>query len=153
MRTMTWLAATAVTTLALTSCLGDGPTAPTCPVVQIPAVAGDTVTSESGLQYITIRNGTGAAATANSDVAIYYSGYLLDGTRFDQRVPPQQPLVYSLAGFVAGFREGVTGMREGGARRLIVPANLAYGATPQGCIPANSTLIFDVELVQTAARN
>jgi FKBP-type peptidyl-prolyl cis-trans isomerase len=145
MRRAIWLTTAAAATLTLGACLSnDGPVGPSCSVVSIPAVSGDTVRSESGLKYLTIGLGTGAAAQATSTVAVHYEGYLPDGTLFDRT--QGQPAVFPLQQVIPGFREGVVGMRaDGGARRLIVPPDLALRcATARGaCIPPNSTLIFD----------
>lgn len=113
-----------------------------CRQVTIPALSGDTVTLPSGVKYIERSVGTGDTARVNSNVTLSYDGYLTDGTYFDNG----RAASFSLAGTIAGFRDGVAGMRVGGIRRLIIPANQGYGAQPVRCIPANSTLIFDVQL-------
>jgi FKBP-type peptidyl-prolyl cis-trans isomerase len=146
------VSATAVALLA--ACSGDA-TGPDIPVLT-PLPAGVTiVTTESGLQYADITVGTGTLAQDGSSVAVHYTGWLADGTGFDTS-RGLQPLPFTIGQHqlqVAGFEEGVLGMRVGGKRRLFVPAELAYGATAvydQGgrlVIPANSDLIFDVELV------
>jgi FKBP-type peptidyl-prolyl cis-trans isomerase len=116
----------------------------TAPRVTIPALSGDTVATSSGLKYLVRSEGTGTTAQAASTVTVNYIGYLPDGTLFDRG----QGIEFPLRGVIPGFAEGITGMRVGGARRLIIPPNLAYGPnSPGACIPPNSTLIFDVELV------
>lgn len=141
----TSLAAAAV--VALAGCLGDSdPLGPICPRVEIPALAGDTVTSTTGLRYIDAAVGTGAAARASDTVRVHYTGYLLDGTRFDTS-RGRGPATFPLSGVIPGFREGIVGMQTGGQRRLIIPAQLGYGGAPQPCIPAGSVLLFDVELL------
>lgn len=108
----------------------------------------DTVVAPSGLRTIDIRVGTGATAVVGSAVRAHYSGYLVNGTRFDTSCTDEEPLYYTLPGSVVqGFWQGTVGMRVGGVRRLIIPPNLAYGANPpSSTIPPNSTLIFDLQL-------
>lgn len=118
-------------------------------LLQLQTLSGDTVTTESGLRYIEIRAGTGATAAVGHAVRANYSGYLVNGTRFDTSCDTERPIRYTLPGqVVQGFWEGTVGMREGGVRRLIIPPNLGYGANPPagGTIPANATLIFDLQL-------
>jgi FKBP-type peptidyl-prolyl cis-trans isomerase len=136
----------------LAGCL-DGPSEPTpiCPRVDIPAVAGDTVTTASGLRYIEIRAGSAAAAQAADTVSVHYTGYLTNGTRFDTS-RGRGVAEFPLPRLIPGFQQGVTGMQVGGERRLIIPPQLGYGGVPQACIPANSTLIFDVELLGVRGR-
>lgn len=147
MRTTRVLGALALS-MAFAAC--DTPTdvADSCQLnrVNIPALAGDTVTTSSGLRYIVRTPGTGTVAQANSTVTVNYTGYLIDGSVFDSSAG-RGPTTFSLAQVIPGFKEGITGMRVGGSRRLIIPANLAYGPQGQGCIPGNSPLIFDVDLL------
>jgi len=119
-----------------------------CPAATIPEVSGDTVRSSTGLKYINISLGdsTGAVAANSDTVGVHYNGYLPAGRIF-QSTAAIGPQEFPLNVVIPGFAEGVRGMRVGGMRRLIVPPNLAYGANPNGCIPGNSTLIFDVELL------
>lgn len=92
--------------------------------------------------------GTGAEATTGSTVSVEYTGMLADGTVFDSSVG-RQPLVFRLGEgrVISGWEQGLLGMKVGGKRQLIIPPDMAYGAQANGPIPANSTLIFDVELV------
>ncbi len=116
---------------------------------QLPVI-GETVTTESGLQYEEVVVGTGAEATAGSQVAVNYSGFLEDGTMFDSSIGGE-PFGFALGtgAVIAGWDEGVAGMLEGGRRTLIIPAELGYGAAGAGnAIPGGATLIFDVELLQ-----
>jgi len=138
----------------LAACSGDS-TGPDIPELT-PLPAGVTiVTTGSGLQYADIVVGTGAVAQDGSSVAVHYTGWLADGTGFDTS-RGLQPLPFTIGQHqlaVVGFEEGVVGMKVGGKRRLFVPAALGYGATAvydqngRLVIPANSDLIFDVELV------
>ena len=112
-----------------------------------PALSGDTVTTASGLKYINATVGTGAVAQKGQTAAVHYTLWLYNGT-FIETSLNGNPYTLTLGGTnsIKGFDEGITGMRVGGKRRLIVPPSLGYGSTAQGPIPANSTLIFDVEL-------
>ena len=101
------------------------------------------------LDYIDTKIGTGELAGAHSFYSIHYSGYLLDGTKFDSSLDRGEPLLvaYGQHQVIPGWDTGLAGMRVGGKRRLIIPYQLAYGATAHGPIPAKSTLVFDVELL------
>jgi peptidylprolyl isomerase len=83
-------------------------------------------------------------------VAIHYVGRLADGKQFDANRPADQPFVFRIdAGeVVPGFDEGVSGMRVGGRRQVIIPPALGYGARDNGPIPANSILVFTIDLVR-----
>ena len=103
----------------------------------------------SGLRYQDLETGTGAEARAGSSVAVHYTGWLTDGREFDSSVGGE-PLVFPLGrgAVIDGWEEGVAGMRVGGKRKLVVPPSLGYGAERNGPIPANATLVFDVELLE-----
>jgi peptidylprolyl isomerase len=109
-----------------------------------------TVTS-SGLQIIDEVIGDGAEAVSGSTVTVHYVGTLDDGTQFDSSVDRGQPFPFTLGTVppqvIQGWEEGIPGMRVGGKRRLIIPPELAYGDQQNGQIPPNSTLTFDVELL------
>ncbi|HEV8599694.1 MAG TPA: FKBP-type peptidyl-prolyl cis-trans isomerase [Gemmatimonadales bacterium] len=94
--------------------------------------------------------GTGAPAGPGQQVAIHYQGSLANGQPFDANGPMDPPFVFRLGAgeVVPGFDEGVTGMRAGGRRQLIIPPALGYGAQPNGPIPPNSILVFTIELVR-----
>lgn len=135
--------------LPLAACFGE-PSGPSCnaPRVTIPALGADTVRTASGLKYQVRTQGTGATAQATSTVTINYTGYLTDGTMFDRATG----VTFSLRQVIPGFAEGIAGMQAGGSRRIIIPPSLGYGAnSPDACIPANSTLIFDVDLISVPA--
>ena len=95
--------------------------------------------------------GTGAEATPGTAVTVNYVGMLPDGTVFDASAPRGQAFTFNLGAgqVIQGWEQGIAGMKEGGKRRLIIPPGLAYGnQAVGGVIPANATLIFDVELLQ-----
>lgn len=104
-----------------------------------------------GLSCIDVVVGTGAEATAGGTVTANYTGAVMkDGTVFQSSYDSGQPIAFSLAQVIAGWSQGVPGMKEGGKRRILIPAALAYGESPpQGSgIPANANLVFDIELVK-----
>jgi FKBP-type peptidyl-prolyl cis-trans isomerase FkpA len=95
--------------------------------------------------------GGGAEAVAGSQVEVHYRGWLVDGTVFDQNLSGQHDaLPFQVGGgrMIPGFEEGVRGMRVGGKRLLVIPPSLGYGSRPQGSIPGNSILVFEVELAR-----
>jgi len=92
--------------------------------------------------------GTGQAAAATDDVTVHYTGWLAtDGTVFDSSVERGQPATFPISGVIKGWQEGIPGMKVGGKRRLVIPADLAYGPDGTGGIPPNSALVFEVELI------
>jgi FKBP-type peptidyl-prolyl cis-trans isomerase FkpA len=110
------------------------------------ARASGVVTTPSGLQYKVVQPGApGAARPTDSDVAlINYEGKLLNGTTFDKS---QQPTPMPVAGVVPGFSEALKLMPKGAKYRVWIKPTLGYGAEAKGPIPANSTLVFDIELI------
>ncbi len=114
-----------------------------------PGAVTDTVKTASGLQYKDVKVGDGAVAKAGNTVSVHYTGWLTDGTKFDSSVDRGQPFSFQLGAgnVIKGWDEGVTGMKVGGTRILIIPPELGYGAQANGPIPANSTLIFEVVLL------
>jgi len=116
-------------------------------------VTGPPTTTPSGLQYWDIVVGNGATAAAGSQVSVHYTGWLTSGERFDSSVDRGQPFSFPLGAgqVIKGWDEGVAGMKVGGKRQLRIPPELGYGAAGAGgVIPANATLIFDVELLQVS---
>jgi len=103
----------------------------------------------SGLYYQDLVVGEGEEATVQAQITVHYTGWLHDGTKFDSSVDRNQPFTFTLGiGYViAGWDEGVQGMRVGGKRKLVIPPHLGYGPARNGSIPGNSTLVFDVELL------
>lgn len=114
------------------------------------AAAPKVITTKTGLKYQDLKVGTGAVAKAGHDVTVHYIGTLTNGTKFDSSYDHGQPFTFPLGGHrvIAGWDEGVAGMRVGGKRKLIIPAKLGYGDQDMGTIPPNSTLIFQVELLK-----
>ncbi len=93
--------------------------------------------------------GTGVEAVNGKTVSVHYTGKLLDGSVFDSSVSRGVPFEFPLGGgmVIEGWELGIAGMKVGGKRTLTIPPELGYGARTMGSIPANSTLIFDVELL------
>jgi len=114
-------------------------------------VTGDGVKTGSGLQYWDIVVGTGAVAKEGDRVRVHYTGWLTTGKKFDSSVDAGRPFTFALGNgeVISGWDEGVEGMKVGGKRQLRIPPELGYGesGTPDGTIPANATLIFDVQLL------
>ena len=110
----------------------------------------ETITTPSGLQYRDLVVGAGEAATVGKTVVVHYTGWLLDGTKFDSSVDRGTPFEFPLGAgrVIKGWDEGVSTMNIGGKRELIIPPDLAYGAQGAGgVIPANATLKFEVEFL------
>ena len=93
--------------------------------------------------------GKGAEAVSGKTVTVHYTGTLKDGTKFDSSVDRKEPFSFNLGAgqVIKGWEQGIVGMKVGGKRKLTIPPELAYGANAVGAIPANSTLLFDVELL------
>lgn len=105
--------------------------------------------TETGLQYYIVRQGTGETAEAGQMATVHYTGFLTNGNIFDSSVERGQPFRFLLGRgqVISGWDEGVALMQKGARYRFIIPAELAYGERATGPIPANATLIFDVELL------
>lgn len=120
---------------------GESPIAANSKVVKTP----------SGLQYYDIDAGRGPSPAQGSRVTVHYTGWLLNKTKFDSSLDAGKPFQFTLGAHevIAGWDEGVASMRVGGKRRLVIPANLAYGQRGfPPVIPPNSTLVFDVQLLK-----
>jgi FKBP-type peptidyl-prolyl cis-trans isomerase FkpA len=108
-----------------------------------------------GLKYTDDTVGTGTVATAGKTAVVHYTGWLLDGTKFDSSVDRNQPFSFPLGAgqVIKGWDEGVQGMKVGGKRTLIIPPSLGYGARGAGnVIPPNATLKFEVQLLDVKER-
>ncbi len=136
--------------------ISDAPAAPAGPV-EVPAtgpwaqVAADKVTTtSSGLSYAVLTPGKGAEAAPGKMVFMHYTGWLLDGTKFDSSLDRGKPFSFPLGAgrVIPGWDEGVAGMKIGEKRQLRIPPKLGYGARGAGgVIPPGATLVFDVELL------
>ncbi|MBV8091568.1 MAG: FKBP-type peptidyl-prolyl cis-trans isomerase [Alphaproteobacteria bacterium] len=138
-------AAVALTTIAVVT-----------PCGRAPMAADQEVEMPDGLKYTDTKIGQGATARSGNKVSVHYTGWLSNngtkGKKFDSSVDRGQPFQFTLGAHqvIAGWDEGVAGMKVGGTRTLIIPPELGYGARGAGggAIPPNATLIFDVELLQ-----
>jgi FKBP-type peptidyl-prolyl cis-trans isomerase len=137
------LGLTAVFALAQSAARKPNTSAPT-------KVTGDGVKTDSGLVYWDIRVGNGDVAKEGSHVRVHYTGWLTTGKKFDSSVDAGKPFDFTIGNgeVIKGWEEGVAGMKVGGKRQLRIPPALGYGAEGYpGVIPANATLIFDVQLL------
>ena len=109
------------------------------------------IQTASGLRYCDVVKGTGAVVQSNSTVSVLYTGRLNNraGDEFDSTAPGNQPREFGLSSLIVGWQEGLANydMRAGGKRLLIIPPELGYGSTPREGIPANSTLWFEIEVL------
>ena len=104
-------------------------------------------TAKSGLLYKVEKEGTGDAPKDSDTVVVNYKGTLTDGKEFDNSYTRGEPLSFRLDGVIPGWTEGLKNIKKGGKIQLVIPPDLAYGKTGVPGIPANSTLVFDVELL------
>jgi FKBP-type peptidyl-prolyl cis-trans isomerase FkpA len=114
------------------------PTSPTSPPVNVP------------FSTVDLRTGSGTEATAGRPANVRYTGWLYSANAPDNKGSQFDSGTFTFTigtGVIPGFSQGVTGMRVGGLRRVVIPPSLGYGSQPNGPIPANSTLIFEIELL------
>ena len=107
-------------------------------------------TTANGLTIEDTVIGKGASAATGHDIIVHYAGWLADGTQFDSSKEKNDPFEFTLgkAEVMAGWEQGLPGMKVGGKRRLTIPPALAYGSAGYpGFIPPDTTLVFDVEVV------
>lgn len=104
--------------------------------------------TESGLQYMVVKEGDGPQPGPNDVVTVHYTGQLIDGTVFDSSLERGEPATFAVGQVIPGWVEGLQLMHEGSAYRLFIPSELAYGPHGTGPIQPNSTLIFDVQLIK-----
>ena len=117
---------------------------------EVPILEGDVMTTDSGLQYVIIEEGTGEAPQSGDLVQVHYTGTLADGTKFDSSLDRGEPIMFALGTgqVIPGWDEGIALLTVGGKAKLVIPPELAYGERGAGgVIPPDATLLFDVELV------
>lgn len=112
-------------------------------------VTGTNISSDPRIQIIEVQTGTGKEAKNGMDVYVHYTGTFMDGTKFDSSRDRGEPIHFALGAgrVIKGWDMGILGMKVGGKRHFIISPELGYGPNDYGPIPGNSTLVFDVELV------
>ena len=140
----------ALAVLLMLGLLGAACASPAAAPQAAPGATPTEVTLADGLKYTDEQVGTGAEAQAGKTAVVHYTGWLLDGTKFDSSRDRNQPFSFPIGAgrVIKGWDEGVAGMKVGGKRTLIIPPELGYGARGAGgVIPPNATLKFEVELL------
>jgi peptidylprolyl isomerase len=121
------------------------------PAAPSAVAASDFVSTTSGLQYYDFQVGSGATPQKGQQVTVHYTGWLLNGGKFDSSLDRGEPFAFTIGvgEVIPGWDEGVLTMKVGGKRQLIIPPNLGYGDQGAGgVIPPNATLVFEVELLE-----
>ncbi len=115
---------------------------------------GNAPTGPTSLTIEDLTAGTGATAANGDTVTVHYVGTLLNGAKFDSSYDAGRPFTFRIGAgqVIAGWEQGVPGMKVGGKRRLTIPPSLAYGSQAVGSIPPNSTLRFEIDLVSIAGK-
>jgi peptidylprolyl isomerase len=111
---------------------------------------GELITTPSGLQYVILEEGTGEPAERRSEVTLHYVGYLEDGSVFDSTFERSVPAIFTIGSsdVIPAWHEGVTGMKVGERRKLIIPPHLAYGSAGiEDVIPPDETLVNDIQVL------
>lgn len=118
---------------------------------QVPPRPGETgqIPTTTGLSFTIVKMGTGESVKTGETVRAHYTGWLMDGTKFDSSVDRGEPFEVQIGvgRVIKGWDQAIVGMKTGEVRRLYIPANLAYGERGVGPIPPNATLVFEVELI------
>ena len=119
-----------------------------------PVACSDSPTGPSSLVVEDIVVGTGATAATGDTLTVHYVGRLQNGSQFESSYDLNSPYTFRVGAgqVIAGWDQGIPGMKVGGKRRLTIPPSLAYGNQQVGSIPPNSTLVFDVELLSIAGK-
>jgi FKBP-type peptidyl-prolyl cis-trans isomerase len=124
--------------------------------ILLPACGSDNPTGPNGGDLVVedIVVGTGATAVAGDVITVHYLGTFTSGQKFESSYDSGRPYTFRLGAgsVIPGWDLGIVGMKVGGKRRLTIPPNLAYGATGQGPIPGNTTIVFEVELLSIAGK-
>lgn len=107
---------------------------------------------KSGLQYEVLKSGEGATPRRRDNVVTHYRGSFIDGKEFDSSYKRNKPAEFPVKGVIPGWTEALLKMKEGDKWRLVIPYKLAYGKKGYGPIPARSTLIFEMELIEVKKR-
>jgi FKBP-type peptidyl-prolyl cis-trans isomerase len=126
-------------------------------LLTLAACGGDSGASPSGGGTLVIEDlvvGTGATAAAGDTVTVHYIGTLTNGSKFDSSYDRNLPYTFLVGAgrVIAGWDQGVPGMKVGGKRRLTIPPDLAYGSQGRGVIPPNATLVFEIDLLAIAGK-
>ena len=107
--------------------------------------------TETGLQYKILTEGAGSSPKKSDTVVVHYKGTLLDGTEFDSSYKREKPAEFPVEAVIPGWTEALQKMKKGGKWQLYIPPELAYGERGRPSIPANSVLVFEVELIDIKA--
>jgi len=154
MRNLLRTSAVTLAILVLASCTPEASTAPAADISTVTFASSLGITlsamtrTASGLYFQDTQAGTGVTAVSGNHVTVNYTGYLTNGSTFDTSIG-KTPFGFTLGSgqVIAGWDEGVAGMKVGGTRKLVIPPSLGYGSTAVLTIPANSILVFTVQLV------
>ena len=112
----------------------------------------DVKETPTGLQYIVMKEGTGVSPNKTDRVKVHYVGTLIDGSEFDSSIKRGEPATFGLNQVIRGWTEGLQLMKEGAKYKFFIHPNIAYGSRDKPGIPANSALIFEVELLEIVGK-